>query len=185
MSILRSVVEVGVIVVITAVLGHDAHADATPHDESDASALDLRACQTCLPRRVALDLYEAQSMSVWGPVALELALPGFGSLYAGDTKGAVITWAGDALAIGLALYGAPALFGGSATDARTAALIGGPVLGLATRIYGVCNTVQAVHRHNEHLQTILGLTPTVSFATPPTDDARAPIAILAGLTGHF
>jgi hypothetical protein len=202
MRIARNVSWVGIAIVMTAVLSREARAQAVPYDGGAGPArvdLDLRARDATARAHDARDAYDAGSKSVVAAVALELfVFPGLGSLYAGDTGGAVMTWTGTAASIFLVVYGlsglaitlpdGPEPSGPRAHDdggLHLGLLMGGLVLGVATRIFGIYNAVQATDRHNEQLQTILGLTPTLSLATPLPESPNASPTLLPGLTARF
>jgi hypothetical protein len=96
---------------------------------------------------------------------LEFFLPGGGSIYAGDTAGAVTTWmllGAGALALG---WGFIESFDGYMDEAGSPhpnplagpALLAGTGVMLGGRIYGLVNAVSAAGRYNDGLRAELGL----------------------------
>jgi hypothetical protein len=119
-------------------------------------------------------VYDGESKSTAGAVALELLFPGLGSVYAEDQRGALITWgliAGGtaALIVGLSqvhIYGPdgpePPPMPEKTSPVALPLIIGGAAVAIYGRVYGLRSAAGAADRYNTALRTTLGLTP---FAT--------------------
>ncbi|HET6280067.1 MAG TPA: hypothetical protein VFH73_03845 [Polyangia bacterium] len=137
-------------------------------------------------------IYEAESKSTGGAVALEL-IPGAGSIYAGDTRGAFLTW-------GLCVGGISAMVLGVSQlppdDSVTTAnrnrqpsplavplFLGGLAMAAGGRIWGFVNAYRAAERYNAGLAARLGLGSMTSLSVAPFISARADAGLALG--GHF
>ena len=139
-----------------------------------ARAAGARAAEAAPAPDLRAGTYEDQSKSAAGAVVLEILLPGAGSVYADDPRGALITWglcAGGLAAalIGLSqihIYGPdgppPPPMPQKTSPLAFPLLIGGAALGIYGRIYGLQNAADAAGRHNTALRTSLGLAPFVT-----------------------
>jgi len=144
---------------LLAVVAHASGARAA----DPAPALDLRAAT-----------YDDQSKSAVGAVVLEIFLPGAGSVYANDTRGALITWGLCATGLAAALIGLsqihiygpdgpePPPMPEKTSPLALPLLLGGMAVGIYGRIYGLQNAANATDRHNAALRTSLGLAPFVT-----------------------
>ena len=142
-----------------------------------AQASGARAADTAPTLDLRAAIYEDQSKSAVGAVVLEIFLPGMGSVYANDMRGALITWglcAGGLAAalIGLSqihIYGPdgppPPPMPEKTSPLAFPLLLGGMAAGIYGRIYGLQNAADASGRHNAALRSSLGLVPVVTSDT--------------------
>jgi hypothetical protein len=120
------------------------------------------------PVQVArLYVYEQESKSQLGALALEWFMPGVGSIYAGNTSGALKTWAmflagGVALAIGLERSNH-----GQEDGVTQSMMFGGVGCILAGRVFGLVDAWTSAGEHNDALRVSMGLVSYVSFGVTP------------------
>jgi len=143
-----------------------------------ARASRARAAEPGAAPDLSAAAYQQRAKSGVGAVALEIALPGAGSLYARDPHGALLTW--GLTAAGLAAFfvglsqlplvgpdGPPPPPMAQKTSAFALPLIiGGAAVGIYGRLYGLQNAAAAVDRYNARynaaLRASLRLAPFVS-----------------------
>ena len=138
-------------------------AEPAPADPASGPGLALNAL-----------IYEDDSKSTAGAVALEILFPGLGSIYADDQRGALITWgliAGGfaAVLVGVSqvhIYGpdgpAPPPMPEKTNPAALPLIIGGAAVAIYGRVYGLQSAASAADRYNTALRTSLGLAPFVT-----------------------
>jgi len=129
------------------------------------------------PLAVNALIYEDESKSAAGAVALELLFPGLGSVYAEDQPGALITWGLVAGGFAAVLVGASQVHiygpdGPEPPPTRETTspfafplIIGGAAVAIYGRVYGLQNAAGAAARYNTALRTSLCLAPFVTSDT--------------------
>lgn len=122
-------------------------------------------------------IYADDSKSTAGAVVLELLLPGLGSVYAEDNRGALMTWAllaagAAAVIVGVSqlhFYGPdgpePPPMPEKTSPVALPLIIGGVAVAVYGRIYGLQNAANAADRYNTTLRTSLGLAPLITSDT--------------------
>jgi hypothetical protein len=120
--------------------------------------------------------YEEERRSLPGALAWEL-IPGAGSLYADDTRGAIITWALIGGGLAASLWGLsqlppsdPQMQQHGGNPIAFPAVLGGVVLACVGRVYGFVNAFRAADRYNAALGARLGVgvSDGVPFDLTPT-----------------
>lgn len=121
-----------------------------------------------LPVLDRVAMYEEQSKNPLGALAWEI-IPGAGSLYADDARGAALTWAMMLVGTAAAVWGASHLDLGLADSSDPnypryesvagPTLLSGLALMCAGRIYGFANAVGASNSYNAVLRAQLALPP--------------------------
>jgi hypothetical protein len=141
-----------------------------------ARAAAARAAEPAPEPALALNalVYEDGSKSPAGAVALELLFPGLGSVYAEDSRGALITWGlvgggFAAVLVGMSqvhFYGPdgpePPPMPEKTSPVALPLIIGGAAVAIYGRVYGLQNAASAAGRYNTELRSSLGLTPFVT-----------------------
>jgi hypothetical protein len=121
-----------------------------------------------------LTAYESGSKSRVGALALELFIPGLGSIYADHAQGALVTWLGIIAGTGMVVYGAVNLDEPPPRDEQGETMLSiGVLMLVGFRIYGVVDAWSSAGEYNEELATRLGMH-AMSLTVAPVATAHGP-----------
>jgi hypothetical protein len=144
-----------------------------------------------IPYGPALQAYQNASKSHGAALALEFFLPGAGSVYARDPRGAIVTWGLMTAGVAVAVWGLTRTnLRGGEQDRRggnqqvgLTMLVGGVLVGVGGRIYGLVNSWQAVSEHNQELRASLRLPVWISLGAQRDTAGRLAAGPMVG--GRF
>lgn len=104
-------------------------------------------------------VYQSESKTPFIAIALEFFLPGVGSVYAEDFRGALLTWGAFVGGVALVMWDLGqngGLIDGN-HNGNYSALYAGALLIVAGRVYGFVNAWTATNDYNDDLAARLGL----------------------------